>query len=550
MLNVPNLIAYVDALRVLGFVIGGVTMHYLDEEQIHISDNLNFDYTKSIISIIVSCPSVSCGLNCKENIELEKYVGSRVIAPNQNLNLAILLKLSESDYNKKLGDSRQKKARFPKGKKVKDDDDELGPVVAVPIGPTVDLSDPQEAAKERARRRSGMTTELFIEQGAKGILKDVSAAEVTYKDNADFGDHGIQIEPFNLEQEREEGYFDDDGNFVEYVRENEIKDAWLDSVVVDSRYVGNKIVAPKTEEETPDLSPDDIGKMKRRIADLLEPEETVLQALRRLKGTSTDRKEKMPEDIKQMFDQLTEDSVKLMENGDYNVYHEKREVFVREAGTDPICLGELDDDNEWIVESEQPVLPQDTTWMDIVDCFVAQEGEPCRKRRRSRDFTKSTKGKNKVIEDEEEEIVGDIMLEDDNGGMEEVDMAVIDGNVQGYERIAKAKEGTSRGDDWDMFADDDENPSANDNGLVVGSTPDSHTQPSSDVVHTSLESGDAENDYVYDESSGYYYSSTLGYYYDPTSGLYCSANSGTWFAFNEQTGTYEEVQGEAENPTS
>ncbi|KAF9604111.1 hypothetical protein IFM89_002786 [Coptis chinensis] len=106
MLNVPNLIAYVDALRVLGFVIGGVTMYYLDEEQIHISDNLNFDYTKSIISIIMSCPSVSCGLNCKENIELEKYVGSRVIAPNQNLNLPISLKLPESDYNQKLGDSR------------------------------------------------------------------------------------------------------------------------------------------------------------------------------------------------------------------------------------------------------------------------------------------------------------------------------------------------------------------------------------------------------------------------------------------------------------
>ncbi|KAF9615372.1 hypothetical protein IFM89_023023 [Coptis chinensis] len=105
MLNMPNLIAYVDALRVLGFVIGGVTMYYLDEEPIHITENLNFDYTKSVISIIMSCPSVSCGLNCKENIELEKYVGSRVIAPNQNLNLVISLKLPESDYNQKLGDS-------------------------------------------------------------------------------------------------------------------------------------------------------------------------------------------------------------------------------------------------------------------------------------------------------------------------------------------------------------------------------------------------------------------------------------------------------------
>ncbi|KAF9618837.1 hypothetical protein IFM89_002705 [Coptis chinensis] len=82
---------------------GGGTMYYLVEELIHITENLNFDYTKSVISIIMSCPSVSCGLNCKENIELEKYVASRVIAPNQNLNLVISLKLPESDYNQKLG---------------------------------------------------------------------------------------------------------------------------------------------------------------------------------------------------------------------------------------------------------------------------------------------------------------------------------------------------------------------------------------------------------------------------------------------------------------
>lgn len=38
-----------------------------------------------------------------------------------------------------------------------------------------------------------------------------------------FVDDGIQIDPFNLDKEREEGYFDAEGNFVEYVNENEIK---------------------------------------------------------------------------------------------------------------------------------------------------------------------------------------------------------------------------------------------------------------------------------------------------------------------------------------
>ena len=44
-----------------------------------------------------------------------------------------------------------------------------------------------------------------------------------WQDNENFIDDGIQIEPFNLNKEREEGYFDADGNFVEYVNENEIK---------------------------------------------------------------------------------------------------------------------------------------------------------------------------------------------------------------------------------------------------------------------------------------------------------------------------------------
>lgn len=43
------------------------------------------------------------------------------------------------------------------------------------------------------------------------------------QDNENFVEDGIQIEPFNLNKEREEGYFDADGNFVEYVNENEIK---------------------------------------------------------------------------------------------------------------------------------------------------------------------------------------------------------------------------------------------------------------------------------------------------------------------------------------
>lgn len=44
-----------------------------------------------------------------------------------------------------------------------------------------------------------------------------------WQENTNFVDDGIQIEPFNLKQEREEGYFDANGNFVEYATQNQIK---------------------------------------------------------------------------------------------------------------------------------------------------------------------------------------------------------------------------------------------------------------------------------------------------------------------------------------
>lgn len=45
----------------------------------------------------------------------------------------------------------------------------------------------------------------------------------------------------------------------------------------------------------------------------------VLHALKRLKGPAVNKKDKMPEQIKRTFDQLTEDAMKLMEGGEYGL---------------------------------------------------------------------------------------------------------------------------------------------------------------------------------------------------------------------------------------
>lgn len=68
---------------------------------------------------------------------------------------------------------RQKRPRFPKGKKVKTDDT---PEEVVPV----DGADPRFAAKERSKRRNQITAELFIDQNNE-TLQDISAAEENYE---------------------------------------------------------------------------------------------------------------------------------------------------------------------------------------------------------------------------------------------------------------------------------------------------------------------------------------------------------------------------------
>ena len=44
-----------------------------------------------------------------------------------------------------------------------------------------------------------------------------------------FNEAGVAFEPFHLKKERSEGYFDAEGNYIQY-RLDEVKDAWLDSL--------------------------------------------------------------------------------------------------------------------------------------------------------------------------------------------------------------------------------------------------------------------------------------------------------------------------------
>lgn len=62
------------------------------------------------------------------------------------------------------------------------------------------------------------------------LLDDIAAAEEDYED-LEYGQEegGIPLEPFHLRQERQEGYFDADGAYIQY-KLDQVKDAWLDSL--------------------------------------------------------------------------------------------------------------------------------------------------------------------------------------------------------------------------------------------------------------------------------------------------------------------------------
>nr|KYP34797.1 hypothetical protein KK1_044202 [Cajanus cajan] len=68
----------------------------------------------------------------------------------------------------------------------------------------------------------------------------------------------------------------------------------------------------------------------------------------------------------------------------YNLQLEMRQNSREENGDtyDPICLSDIESDDEWITEKENPCLPIDASWMDVHECFGVDEGAPKKKRKR------------------------------------------------------------------------------------------------------------------------------------------------------------------------
>ncbi|XP_039123453.1 uncharacterized protein LOC120260074 [Dioscorea cayenensis subsp. rotundata] len=120
----------------------------------------------------------------------------------------------------------------------------------------------------------------------------------------------------------------------------------------------------------------------------------------------------------------------------YNIQLELRQEKREKRGEtyDPICLSDMEGDDEWITEVEDACLPQDNSWMDMNECFEDDGvlGSNNKRKREPRNLKLDRKRKRKafVVEEEveeaddddeantEEEEQEDVMVEDEDDGDE------------------------------------------------------------------------------------------------------------------------------------
>eukprot|EP00968_Pinguiococcus_pyrenoidosus_P007064 scaffold464_cov244-Pinguiococcus_pyrenoidosus.AAC.11 len=134
----------------------------------------------------------------------------------------------------------------------------------------------------------------------------------------DVNDAGETMTAFNLREEREDGYFDENGNFV-WKEEAEEQDAWVASLTESAmeQAVGEASRRRKRpRDESPVLGDEEALERLRRQ---LEPGETVKTALRRL----GEAKQADPA-AKKRFDEAVECSNALLSSGYLEVYDADR----------------------------------------------------------------------------------------------------------------------------------------------------------------------------------------------------------------------------------
>uniref|UniRef100_A0A8D9AZ10 CD2 antigen cytoplasmic tail-binding protein 2 homolog n=1 Tax=Cacopsylla melanoneura TaxID=428564 RepID=A0A8D9AZ10_9HEMI len=143
----------------------------------------------------------------------------------------------------------------------------------------VDIKNSLDSDEEDEEEGDGQNYQILEEDDIEG-----------QEDGAVGREGDIQLTPFNMKEELEEGHFDTDGMY-HWNKEKLVKDHWLDNI----NWVKLKETKPEEVVGTGDdlksaefMKPlfDDLDAYKKMLA-LMKPNETVAKALRRLGGNKT-----------------------------------------------------------------------------------------------------------------------------------------------------------------------------------------------------------------------------------------------------------------------
>lgn len=310
---------------------------------------------------------------------------------------------------------------------------------------------------------------------------------------------GVEMEPFNLAQEREAGRFDESGHYLASSAGREDTDAWLTSA--EGNDVSERVRQLAEQQEKERLAADDapamsvvqIGHFKKTIGEVLLSGETVTRGLRRLGAVTGSGKRKLgkrhkgdpkaeaaaaeiaPIEPSQIaaaradFNRLTEAASHLMDAGELDVYSLTQEDF-RKASA-------LFGANTATLAAEQDMFADD-------DMF--EDAEPQKTNTESNTDAESLATTSPTKQSYAEQ------------------------SVQQLQDLLQQR------------------------GHDAKSLPSDHKElmkmaeaVSSEPLNAQVPSG-----YEWDPSSGYYYSKESQLFHDTTSGGYFNARDGKWYLFD------------------
>ncbi|KAI8914973.1 hypothetical protein DFJ77DRAFT_42038 [Powellomyces hirtus] len=193
--------------------------------------------------------------------------------------------------------------------------------------------------------------------GKKGekFLKSENIEGQEWMDDVDEFSGEVKLTPFNMEEEMEEGNFDESGHYIRKRDEHLIHDSWLQGVTKDDMERARAAHERQQEQSNADEASEDQdisdpNHIWLKAIHLMKPGESIPKSLRRLAGNKPNQstrnkwnkkkreadkaraeaeKDPQAEDRKQALDQLTSYADKLMGLGVLDVYENTYEQVVR-----------------------------------------------------------------------------------------------------------------------------------------------------------------------------------------------------------------------------